>query len=109
VTQSESLRHDESGKGRGGGHPDSPCFMVRRDDSSQYVTEKRVECNHHSPPSGTATWQQVPATCDDALRLALRLAVDVGEYDRAAAILDVLRRTVLRGSVPRIPSMREPT
>ena len=28
----------------------------------------------------------------DALRLAIKLAVDAGEYERAAALLDMLRR-----------------
>jgi hypothetical protein len=30
---------------------------------------------------------------DEALKLAIKLAVDAGEYDRAAALLEVARRT----------------
>jgi hypothetical protein len=33
----------------------------------------------------------VPVTSEDALRLAIKLAVDAGEYERAAGVLDVLR------------------
>jgi hypothetical protein len=33
----------------------------------------------------------VPTTSDGALRLAIKLAVDAGEYERAAALLEVLR------------------
>jgi hypothetical protein len=35
----------------------------------------------------------VPATSEEALRLAVKLAVDAGEYERAAGVLDVLGRT----------------
>lgn len=35
-----------------------------------------------------------PTTAEEALKLAIKLAVDGGEYERAAALLDdVLRRT----------------
>lgn len=47
-------------------------------------------------PARTAALPAAPATSDEALRLALKLAVDAGEYDHAAAILGVLRRTVRR-------------
>jgi hypothetical protein len=35
---------------------------------------------------------EVPSTSEDALRLATKLAVDAGDYERAALILDVLGR-----------------
>ena len=97
MTQSESLRHDESAEGRGGDHRDSPCFMVRRDDSSRSVTEKGVErmqmARGGDPGASSEVVTEVPLTSGDALRLAIKLAVDAGEYERAAAVLDVLRRT----------------
>jgi hypothetical protein len=49
---------------------------------------------------------EVPATSDDALRPAIKLAVDAGEYERAAVVLDVLRRTMTRGAIPPIASAR---
>jgi hypothetical protein len=36
---------------------------------------------------------EVPTTSDGALRLALKLAVDAGDYERAAVVLEELRRT----------------
>jgi hypothetical protein len=97
VTQTESLRHGESRGGVKRARSDSPCFMVRRDDSSRSVTEMCVECMQLVPcVQSTASLGGVtlaPTTSGDALRLAIGLAVDGGEYERAAAQLDVLRRT----------------
>jgi hypothetical protein len=33
-----------------------------------------------------------PTTSEEALKLAIKLAVDAGEYDRATALLEVARR-----------------
>jgi len=38
------------------------------------------------PSSRTAASPAVPATSEDALRLAIKLAVDAGEYERAAGV-----------------------
>ncbi len=65
--------------------------MVRQDDSSRNVTKERVECKCSCPAAGTATSAQVPATSDDALRLAIKLAVDAREDDRAAMLLEFLK------------------
>ena len=71
--------------------------MVPQDDSSQDVTEKRVECNHVTERGELAASSDVltqsPTSSDEALRLALKLALDEGEYERAAALLDVPRLT----------------
>lgn len=71
--------------------------MVRRDDSSPSVTEMRVECNHVAGRAELAAWSdvvaQVPTSSDGALRLAIKLALDERDYERAAALLDVLRLT----------------
>jgi hypothetical protein len=40
------------------------------------------------------------------LKLAIKLAVDAGEYERAAALLDVAKRTTKTGSVTPIDSAR---
>jgi hypothetical protein len=67
-----------------------------QDDSSRNVTENGEGCTHSHLPAGAATLstvaRDVPSTSTDALQLAVRLALDAGEYDRAAAVLDVLRR-----------------
>ena len=42
--------------------------------------------------------KEVPTTSGDALRLAIKLAVDAGEYERAAALLDLLRGGARRRS-----------
>ncbi len=44
----------------------------------------------------TARPADAPTSVDDALRLAIKLAVDGGDYDRAAALLDVAKRTATR-------------
>ena len=44
------------------------------------------------PSSETAASMEVPGASEGALRLAITLAVDAGEYERAAVILEVLRR-----------------
>jgi hypothetical protein len=51
---------------------------------------------------------EMPGTSDEALRLAIKLAVDAGEYDRAAALLDVARRTAPKAaSVTPLAAARE--
>jgi hypothetical protein len=93
------LRHDESlGEEEDDDH-DPLGFTVLQDDSSRNVTKQDVECN------GLA--QQVPTSSEGALRLAINLAIDAGEYDRAAAILDVLKRTRAPGTVTALRSARE--
>jgi hypothetical protein len=42
---------------------------------------------------------EVPTTSGDALRLAIKLAVAASEYERAATILDILRRTTPAATV----------
>jgi hypothetical protein len=65
---------------------DPPCFTVRHDDSSRNVTETDAEC---TPASGAANARSngTPATADDALRLAIKLAIDAEDYERASAEL----------------------
>jgi hypothetical protein len=62
---------------------------VRQDDSSRSVTGNRAE-----GIESAAAVPEVPSTSDAALRLAVKLAVDAGEYERAAAIVEVLMRAV---------------
>jgi hypothetical protein len=97
VTQSEWLRHDESQEGYDDLAVDSRCFTVRQDDSSGNVRGVCAECTGSLPSSPTAASPEVPATSEGALRLAIKLAVDAGEYERAAGVLDVLRI----GALPR--------
>jgi hypothetical protein len=96
VTQSEWLRHDESQVAYEDLAVDSRCFTVRGDDSSGNVRRSCAECTDPLPASRTVASPEVPATSEEALRLAIKLAVDAGEYERAAAVLDELRRTTTR-------------
>ena len=69
-------------------HGDSRCTEVisRESSSPGAATTAR------SPePEDVATRSAAPTTWDGALRLAIKLAVDAGEYERAAALLDVAK------------------
>jgi hypothetical protein len=66
---------------------------VLPDDLSRNVTGKVVECTERSALPVAAALPHVPATSEEALRLAIRLAVDEGEYERAATLIDVALRT----------------
>jgi hypothetical protein len=66
--------------------------VALQNDSSQNVTEKHVGCRRReggvaaeSAPPGA------PSTSTEAVRLAIKLAIDAGEYGRASALLGVLR------------------
>jgi hypothetical protein len=50
---------------------------------------------------------EVLSSSGEAVRLAIKLAVDAGEYDRAAAVLDVLRRALAPATVTPIGAARE--
>lgn len=92
------------------------CFAVRQADSSRSVTEKRAErtdlgdsaepaaCSQVAP--GVGARDVAPATSDDALRLAIKLAVDAGEYERASALIDVAKRTTKLAKVTPIDLAR---
>jgi hypothetical protein len=46
-------------------------------------------------------------TADDALRLAIKLAVDAGDYDRAAALLEVAKRPPVTASAASLAAPRD--
>ena len=46
----------------------------------------------------TAAGSQVPATSDEALRLAVKLAVDEGDLDKVAAVVEVLRSSIAKST-----------
>jgi hypothetical protein len=45
------------------------------------------------PPVAAEQDPEKSMTADGALRLAIKLAVDAGDYERASAVLDVLKNT----------------
>jgi hypothetical protein len=59
----------------------------------------RERVQNAATPSSTSTEPQlavsqrlaVPTTVDDALRLAITLAVDAGDYERAGALLEIAK------------------
>jgi hypothetical protein len=70
---------------------DPACFTVLQDDSSRKVTGNDAECTGSSTVPETTARSQGPVTSDEALRLAVKLAVDEGDLDRVAALVEVLR------------------
>jgi hypothetical protein len=64
------------------------------------IRHESSQSNTHSAAAAIEAPTRLPAdaprSVDDALRLAIKLAVDVGDYDRATALLDVARRTAPR-------------
>jgi hypothetical protein len=88
---------------------DPACFTVIQNDSSRKVTEKRAECMGPDsipqveihPQVATAVDAQsvAPTTSGEALHLAIKLAVDSGEYERAAALLEVAKTTMPRSGL----------
>jgi hypothetical protein len=65
-----------------------PSDRADPDARSQVAPEVEPTCAHAEPSA--------PTTSDDAIKLAIKLAVDAGEYERAAALLDVAKRTITR-------------
>ncbi len=69
-----------------------------QNESSHSVTENRAECSDSDHiREGAASRQvrsvgSVPETSDEALRLAVKLAVDEEDYTRVETLLDLLRR-----------------
>jgi hypothetical protein len=85
---------------------DPACFTVRQDDSSRNVTEKCAVCKgpdsvplveiHPQVGEAIDSRDPAPTTSGQALHLAIKLAVDAGEYEQAAALLDIARNTMPR-------------
>jgi hypothetical protein len=51
-----------------------------------------------------------PATTDEAIRLAAKVAIDTGEYERARALIDLIERPPREARaevVPMVPSARD--
>jgi len=105
---------------------DSPCSTVRQDESSRIVTDPRAERTDSTrtagvqpnevavtaSPSPTAAGRapearvdDMPMTSEEALRLAIKLAVDESDFDRAAVLLDAAKRTRPR-AVTRLEAVR---
>jgi hypothetical protein len=105
-----TLHHGEGGRN---GDRDPACFSVLQDDSSRNVTAKSAERIDSNGPFGATVCfpgdQEIPArsklgeeqstahltASDEALHLAIKLAVDAGEYERASSLLDVAKRTTI--------------
>jgi hypothetical protein len=91
--QSECLRHVASHGGGKGVESDLAWFSVLPDDSSRIVTGNGVAsagANFGGDGLGVNGGRE-PMSADKAVRLAVKLAVDAGEYEKAAALVEVLR------------------
>jgi hypothetical protein len=93
--QSESLHHFAPSDHMRAPDRDPACFTVRQDDSSGNVTETGAECTCASRVAEPRS-EQAPASVDEALRLTIKLAIDAEDYDRASAVLEVLKRVPKR-------------
>jgi hypothetical protein len=85
------------------------CVADRPLDDADRATqddERRRGVSASAAPSTAPPATPWPLDSDDAIKLAIKLAVDAGEYERAAALLDVARRTTKPGSVTLIDSAR---
>ncbi len=68
-------------------HHGNACFSLSPDDETRRDTRKDAECTTRDDgPIGA------PATAADALRMAVKLALDAGDLDAAADALALLRR-----------------
>ena len=107
-TQDESLRQDAPHEGRRDSDPDPPCFTVRRDDSSRNVTDEDEEYNETiaAPAPIRQRPLALPVTSDEALRLAIKLAIDENEFERARELLDILDRKSASATVMPIEAGR---
>ena len=76
-----TIAHRCNAEGDASPDRDVPCFPLSPDDSSRIVTKTRAKCT------------EAPTTSEGALRLAIKLAVDAGEYERAATLIDVAKRS----------------
>ncbi len=119
-TQSEVLRAVAQVAERAKADRDPPCFPLSPDDSSRNVTGEFAERTEEARPvdqgkdrvgaAGSDTraplGEPTPTTSAEAIKLAIKLAVDAGEYERAAALLDVAKRTTKPASVTPIDVAR---
>ena len=118
MAQSEGLREVASQSGTQGVDRDPACFSLLQDDSSRNVTENSAERTDARDPAGGSPEHEVepidqgahaPTTSDEALRLAIKLAVDAGEYERAATLVEVARRMATKPArVTTLAVAREP-
>jgi hypothetical protein len=88
-TQTEALRAFGASEGPADQDRDPGCFPVLPNDSSRNVTANGAEC---SDPR-TSDHEPSPTTSDAAIKVAIKLAVEAAEYERAAALLEVAKRT----------------
>jgi hypothetical protein len=63
-------------------------------DSSRNVTANATPSDG-ATEGASATLPKTTSAADDALRLAILRAVECGDYDRAAALLEIARRSNL--------------
>ncbi len=79
------------------GSPDTPrakCSDVQRTSNGSDPNGSGAELVDEGPTRrAAARADRSPTSSDEALKLAIKLAVDAGEYERAAALLDVAKKT----------------
>jgi hypothetical protein len=87
---------------------DSRCAEMIRHETSRSEQAGRTEPPEPARGPPTAGHEPSPETSDDAIKLAIKLAVDAGEYERASALLEVAKRTAKSAKVTPIDFGRSP-
>jgi hypothetical protein len=91
AAKNEELRdHGESRRSEGD-HPEPACFAALHDDSSGIVNEVHAERITGVGGRDRAA-RTIPADVEGAIRIAIKLAVEAGEYGCAKALLQLLER-----------------
>jgi hypothetical protein len=65
--------------------------MGRHEKAQECVQSARTESSASTEPQLAVGPRLGPTTVDDALRLAIKLAVEVGDYARAGALLEIAK------------------
>jgi hypothetical protein len=88
----EESRDVGESQGSEGDDPDPACFTALQNDSSGIVNDVRAECITAVGERDRAA-RTIPAAVESALRIAIKLAVEAGEYGCAKALLQLIERT----------------
>jgi hypothetical protein len=88
----EESRDDGESEGSEGDDPDPACFTALQNDSSGIVKAVRVECITGGGERDRAA-PTTPRDVESAIRIAIKLAVEAGDYGCAKTLLELLERT----------------
>ncbi len=99
ISQYQSFPHVDEGPHFDGGTHDPACFAGCQNEASGIDTEIRAEHTEGKTGPEPGPCSQVVA----AIRAAIKVAVDAGDYERAAALLEIATGTGARARSARRP------